>query len=169
MPFTRTQLNAHLQELAKRYAAELRRTLGDRLVSVVLFGSVARGEAGPTSDIDLFVVLDDAPRDMTKRRALLEPARQALTPELERLWRQDIFADFVEIIRTKAEARQFHPVYLDMTEEAVLLYDRDNFMANILKQLKQRLKALGAQRKRLGRKWYWDLKPDFKPGEVIEL
>jgi predicted nucleotidyltransferase len=41
--------------------AELRRRLeelhGDRLVRLVLFGSQARGEAAPDSDIDVLVVL----------------------------------------------------------------------------------------------------------------
>jgi predicted nucleotidyltransferase len=34
-----------LRQLADRYAALLVSTLGERLVSVVLFGSVARGDA----------------------------------------------------------------------------------------------------------------------------
>jgi hypothetical protein len=28
---------------------------------------------------------------------------------------------------------------------------------------------LGAERKRIGKLWYWALKRDYKPGEVIEL
>jgi hypothetical protein len=31
------------------------------------------------------------------------------------------------------------------------------------------LHELGARRVRLGSAWYWDLKPDFKPGEVFDL
>jgi predicted nucleotidyltransferase len=38
---------------------------------VVLFGSRARGEVGPDSDIDLLVILDDeAPREMLSWRAV---------------------------------------------------------------------------------------------------
>ena len=166
---SREKLNEILMQLAREYAEKLREALGNRLVSVVLFGSVARGEAGPQSDIDLFVVLEDAPRGMTRRRALLEPVREALTPALEALWDQGIYTDFVEIIRSREEARRFHPVYLDMTQEAVLLYDKEGFMAGVLERLRRRLEALGAKRKRLGNVWYWDLKPDFRPGEVIDL
>ena len=36
---------------------ELARTLGDRLDAIVLFGSHARGEARPHSDIDVLVVV----------------------------------------------------------------------------------------------------------------
>ena len=39
------------------YLARLREICGNRVVRVVLFGSKARGDSGPESDIDLFVVL----------------------------------------------------------------------------------------------------------------
>jgi len=163
------ELNTRLQCLAREYAEALRETLGDLLVSVVLFGSVARGKVRPTSDIDLFVVLEEAPPGMRRRRALLEPARERLTPALEALWQQGIYTDFVEIIRSREEARRFHPVYLDMTEEAIILHDKNAFFADILKRLRRHLQELGARKKQIGRFWYWNLKPDMKPGEVIEL
>lgn len=47
---------ARVAELA---ATQLGDLYGDRLVRVVLYGSQARGEAGPESDIDLLVVLRD--------------------------------------------------------------------------------------------------------------
>jgi len=45
-------------EIALAVAADLRRLYGDRLRRVLLFGSWARGDAHPESDIDLLVVLD---------------------------------------------------------------------------------------------------------------
>jgi Uncharacterised protein family (UPF0158)/Nucleotidyltransferase domain len=45
-------------EVARDVARELRQLYGDRLSSVLLFGSWARGDAHPESDIDLLVVLD---------------------------------------------------------------------------------------------------------------
>lgn len=39
-------------------AEGLRRVYGDRLRGVVLFGSFARGEARPDSDLDVLVILD---------------------------------------------------------------------------------------------------------------
>jgi hypothetical protein len=46
------------QRIARDVARDLRRLYGDRLSSVLLFGSWARGDAHPESDIDLLVVLD---------------------------------------------------------------------------------------------------------------
>ena len=59
--------------------------------------------------------------------------------------------------------------YVDLVEDARLLYDRDDFLKGFLDRLRRRLKQLGARRIRRGNAWYWDLKPDFKPGEVFEL
>jgi len=45
-------------EIARQVANDLRPLYGDRLRRVLLFGSWARGDAHPESDIDLLVVLD---------------------------------------------------------------------------------------------------------------
>jgi len=44
--------------IAAAVAADLRELYGERLKQVLLFGSWARGDAHPESDIDLLVVLD---------------------------------------------------------------------------------------------------------------
>lgn len=46
------------EEIARAVAGDLRGLYGDRLRRVLLFGSWARGDAHPESDIDLLVVLD---------------------------------------------------------------------------------------------------------------
>lgn len=44
---------------ARRFAETLKHRLGDKLHSVVLYGSVAKGTAHDQSDIDLLVVADE--------------------------------------------------------------------------------------------------------------
>lgn len=56
--------------LAESVAADLRGLYGERLRDVVLFGSWARGDAHPESDIDLLVVLDEAPSRWEERRRM---------------------------------------------------------------------------------------------------
>lgn len=166
MPISSAELNACLHDLAKRYATKAKEALGDRLVSIALFGSVARGQAGPVSDIDLFVVLHEAPPGMLSRRRLLDPVRESLTPELEGLWNQGMYIDFVEVIRTRSEAEKFHPLYLDMSREAILLYDRDRFLDTLLAMVKEQLVRDGAERIVMGNFWYWDLSGSSVPEEA---
>ena len=166
---TQKELNETLKSLAEKYAQLAKENLGANLVSVALFGSVARGEAKPTSDIDLLIVCEDLPKGMFKRHAFLEPVREQLQGDLEGLWKQGVYADFTELVYTKDEANRFHWVYLDMLEDAVILYDENGFLRGVFEKLRKRLKELGAQRRMLGKIRYYDLKPDLMPGEVIEL
>jgi hypothetical protein len=56
LPLLSSTFDPH--EIAREVARDLRRMYGDRLRTVLLFGSWARGDAHPESDIDLLVVLD---------------------------------------------------------------------------------------------------------------
>lgn len=49
-----------LTTLLAQLRTELQRTLGDNLVRVTLYGSRARGDAAPDSDVDLLIVLRQA-------------------------------------------------------------------------------------------------------------
>ena len=71
---------------------------------------------------------------------------------------------------TPEEASPTKPFYLGMLTAHALLYDRDAFFATILQRLQRRLAELGSER-RVDKDGYeyWDLKPDFKPGEAVEL
>jgi predicted nucleotidyltransferase len=50
--------NPALRAVLDEFRSQLSEHFGPRLVSLTLFGSYARGDAGPDSDIDVAVVLD---------------------------------------------------------------------------------------------------------------
>jgi predicted nucleotidyltransferase len=158
-----------LRRLADHYAELLVSVLGDRLVSVVLFGSVARGDATATSDIDLLIVAADLPSGQFARKRLLSAADAAFERDLAQAEHAGMDTHLARIVRTPHEAARVIPLYLDLTEDARLLYDRDGFFAGVLDRVRVSLKRLGSRRIRHGTAWYWDLKPDFKPGDVIEI
>lgn len=137
-----------------------------KLVSFVVYGSVARGEAGPGSDVDLLLVFDQLPRGRQERFTHFYRALQAARKEAS-TWP---VVDWSPVILTVEEAQARRPMYLDLVYDARLLFDRGGFFARVLEDMRARLEELGAKRIRLpGGSWYWDLKPDAKPGEVIEL
>jgi hypothetical protein len=162
-------VNRTLRELAEEYTAAALAAIDDNLTSVILFGSVARGEAGPQSDIDLLVICRKLSRSVFRRREVLEPIRDKLQVTLDHLWAQGWYADFSDIIRTETEAEKTHPLYLDMTEDGMFLFDRGGFFAAILARVRERLSTLGAQRRQVGRLRYWDLKPNVEVGETVAL
>ena len=73
------------------------------------------------------------------------------------------------MFKSREEAERGSPLFLDMVEDAEIAFDRNDFFSNVLDALRMRLAALGAKRVWRGNAWYWDLKPDVKPGEVIEI
>ncbi|MEM2550445.1 MAG: nucleotidyltransferase domain-containing protein, partial [Nitrososphaerota archaeon] len=88
---------------------------------------------------------------------------------LDRLEELGYHVEFSPVIKTPEEARVFSPLYLDMVEDAVILFDRDGFFDGVLRRLRGRLQELGAERVRLGKAWYWRLKRDYSFGDVIEI
>jgi len=142
---------------------------GDRLVSIVLYGSVARGMMRHDSDVDLLIVARDLPRGRLKRVEEFESVEEAVAEEIRRAAGRGIDAMLSPVLKTPDEVQAGSPLFLDMVEDARLLYDRNGFFAQQLARLKDRLVDLGAKRIWKGNAWYWDLKPDYKPGEVFEL
>ena len=146
-----------------------RAVYAERLVSLAVFGSVARGMACPDSDIDLLLVVDDLPHGRIARVREFDVVEDRVTPALHRAADQGVHTTLSPVLKTPAEVDKGSPLFLDMTDQARLLEDRGGFLQNYLEQLSARLKNLGARRVQKGGGYYWLLKPDRKAGEVIEL
>jgi predicted nucleotidyltransferase len=142
---------------------------GDNLVSLVVYGSVARGEARRDSDVDLVIVGRNLPKSRFKRLELFEDAESSIEDLVNELWLRGYHFDFSPIILSVDEARRHRPLYLDLVLDAVIVFDRDSFFAGILDGLAARLRELGAERRLVGKRWYWVLKKSYRFGEVIEL
>ncbi|MEA3401234.1 MAG: nucleotidyltransferase domain-containing protein [Armatimonadota bacterium] len=72
-----------LDEALRQLRAELEELYGERLRGLYLFGSRARGDAEPDSDVDVAVVLDDFESVYTEIRRMSEVgARTSLDLDL---------------------------------------------------------------------------------------
>jgi predicted nucleotidyltransferase len=146
-----------LRELASEYTALLRSAFGNRLVSVVLYGPVARGDAPPGTDLDLLVVVAPLAPGPFKRKDLLAAADDAIAPHVASAAMDGVSTRIARIVKSLDEARTLAPLYVDLVEDAVLLHDRDGFFAAILADIRRSLDSLGARRVREGGAWYWEL------------
>ncbi len=51
-------MSQNLQDLLKKYVEDVHRIYGDRLRTVILYGSYARGDFNVASDIDIMILVD---------------------------------------------------------------------------------------------------------------
>ena len=140
-----------------------------RLVSVAVFGSIGRWTMRPDSDIDLLIVASPLPDGRMRRIEEFRPVEDSLELEIRSKRRLGIHTYRSPIFKTREEISSRPSILLDMTEDARILFDRDGFLVGQLEALKERLRELGARRVFQGEFWWWDLKPDLKPGEVFQL
>jgi uncharacterized protein len=83
---------------------------------VIVFGSVARGEAGPDSDIDLLVIVDDdTPAELVTLKAGREACKSYRQPADVILVREIIFRRNANIAGTLSRAAAL---------DGVVVYDR---------------------------------------------
>ena len=141
----------------------------DDLISVVVYGSVARGDNRNDSDVDLLIIMKNLPKDSMLKRIRLFETKVEDKLNLDEYWKMGYYISLSPVLKTPEEAEKFSPLYLDMVYDAVILYDRNYFFTRILQKLRDRLKELGAERVRMGKKWYWVLKKDSRFGETVEL
>jgi len=142
---------------------------GERLVSVVVFGSVGRGTPRPDSDVDVLIVADDLPDGRLRRVAEFRRVEAALTPVLTELVPAGYHIELSPVFKTRAELTRGTPLLLDLVDDARVLYDREDFFGATLARLRARLDQFQARRIWRGSAWWWDLKPDYRVGEVFEL
>jgi len=126
-------------------------TLGDRLRSVVLFGSRARGDHYPESDWDLLVIADLLPTRPLERyreiKSALPPATRGATA----------------VLATTPQEFEGHlpEIYLDIALDGQILWDRAGYAAGRLAELRRIMDRSGLYRERTpaGDIWKWRVPP----------
>src|SRR2546427_11307420 len=89
---------------------QVRRVYGDRLVSIAVFGSVARRTARPDSDLDLFLVVEGLPEGRRARLASLDPVGRSLAGEIAALAEHGITGELSPVLRTPADLAIANPL-----------------------------------------------------------
>jgi len=131
----------------KSILSDLLEHFGNRLVSVVVFGSIARGNHTNESDIDVLVIVRHWKKRVMARVEELTAATEETGRLLIHLWVSEGAYSPIQWYPLDAEeAGALKPLYLDMTIDAVVVYDRNRFFTAVLERLRLLLHETGAAR-----------------------
>ncbi len=149
----------------KKYIKEIKECVlnyyKERLISLIIFGSFSRGTCTPESDMDLLLIVEGLHKRKMKRiEEFIDNVEEKV---------KNVPHYISPIIKTPEEIKYGTPLLFDMVNDSIIIYDKNDFFKRKIENLKIKFKKLGSKRVFLGTRWYWILKPDLKPGEIIEL
>lgn len=156
-------------DILKALPTACRLVYGTRLISLAVFGSVARDRMRPESDIDLLLVVRDLPNGRMARVREFDAVEATLKSAFDAAETRGVHTSLSPIFKTPDELLRGSFLFLDMTDQARILVDEQHVLKDYLAALRRRLEAQGARRIAKGGGYYWKLKPDFKWGDRIEL
>jgi len=131
--------------------------LGESLVSIVLFGSRARGDATESSDYDLFIIAKELPVKFFRRKLFIRTPLKGQFEEKLRI-----------IAKTPEEVTSSFPsLFLDLSLDGVILYDRDKFFEHLQARIRKIISQAGLQRKKDQEDYYWEWQSPPKAGWEI--
>jgi len=157
-------------DVLERYCKILLDRFKNRLLGVLVFGSVARGDWTKDSDIDLLVVVDGWEKPTWERTGELMGLMDGLRQTRE--FKKAVGQGFIPIIQhyplSGLEAERSHRIYIDACVDGIVLYERDGFLTRVLGNFRRRMAKLGAHKVYLPKGYYWVLWKG-RAGEVFEL
>lgn len=142
---------SHLDEIKgsrveEKIVTALKNRFKERLISVSIFGSVARREHSSRSDIDIFCIIEDLPSKPYKRKMVLN---ETISSQIE--------LPFTILAKTEEEfLTQFPPLYLDLGLDAKIIFDRDDFLRDSLEKIREIINQAKLVRVKEGRDYLWE-------------
>ncbi len=106
-----------LNEMLKRYVDDVRGLYGSRLKAVILYGSYARGDFRPDSDIDIMILVDLADEEIRKKGHRLS--------DITFDYNFDYDLEIMPIVKNLEHFNkwiQSYPFYYNIKKEGVELY-----------------------------------------------
>ena len=140
------------------------------LLSIILFGSVARGKWNNESDIDIFIIF-------TNKSSIRTAINNRLTKIISDYERKSklrnskgdrLFSTIQDISLVLKDLHTFRTIFYDIAMDGIILFDRNQTGFQFLKKIKKRIEEKGLRRIFIKENdYYWERKVKF--GEIIEL
>jgi predicted nucleotidyltransferase len=156
-PRHRRYLAAVLREIVDYY--------GEGLQGCAVFGSYARGDNRLNSDFDLLIILNRAPGFSRRLQEFVENIEMKHEPLAQELYEEeDLLCELSPYILSRKEALKMQPVYFDLADNHLIIYDPAGLIDRIIKASGELLQRSGARKVQHGNTWEWQTKDGFLGG-----
>ena len=125
-------LNKVLDEFLQR----CKQKFGDNLISIILFGSYARGMATEYSDVDLLIIAKNLPKRRIERYKLMSDI------DLEFLKKYHIVLSPILLEPGELPTKVVNPLICGILTGYKIIYDKNNFWKNYLERIKPVIKRI---------------------------
>lgn len=126
------------------------------LLGCAVFGSYARGDNRLNSDFDLLIILRRAPGFSRRLREFVENIEMKHEALAQAIYEEeDILCELSPCILSREEALKIQPLYYDLVENHLVIYDPAGLIARIIKATREILQRSGARKVRHGNTWEW--------------
>lgn len=150
---------AVLQEILDYY--------GNSLLGCAVFGSYARRDNRYNSDLDLLVILAKAPGLSRRLKEFVENIEMKHETLAQEIYEQEnILCELSPYVLTREEALILHPIYYDLVEHHLIIYDPAGLIKRIIRETKKILVQSGAQKVRQNNTWEWQVIKTGYPGRT---
>ncbi|KKK69825.1 hypothetical protein LCGC14_2930150 [marine sediment metagenome] len=148
----------------------LKENYKEDLISIILFGSVARGKWNNESDIDLFIIFSNK----SSIRTAINNQLKKIISDYERKTKlknskdNRLFSTIQDISLLLKDLNTFRTIFYDIAMDGIILFDRNQTGFHFLKKIKKRIEEKGLKRVFIKENdYYWERNVKF--GEIIEL
>lgn len=142
---------------------------GENIQTCLIFGSFANGKANLNSDLDLLVILKEF--KYKSRQELWEDWHRWVETPWESHFKSTEWEPppLSPVLRMKDTVIKGSPLFWDMIDYKIILWDTDNFFQNYMEDLYRQMIEQGTKKRMIGGLPGWELKPNHKKGDTIYI
>ncbi len=136
-----------IRSLLKIYADLLLDHFGNRLLTLVLFGSFSRGTWHEHSDIDILLIVEDWDKPSWERSRELRIIHKQLrkTDIINKLLKEDQYYPISHYMLSNTDLTREHPILWDVLLDGIILYERNDFAQQLFQEIQNRLEKINAK------------------------
>ncbi|MHA1195816.1 MAG: nucleotidyltransferase domain-containing protein [Promethearchaeota archaeon] len=159
------------RDYLKDYIEILENFLKGKLISFILYGSVARGKWNQYSDIDILIILENDIKSLEELEAeiLEKTIKFENKNELVSSSGKKLYITFQLLILREKDLKKFRTLFYDVALDGIILYDKNDTGFNFIKEIRKQIEEKKLKRIFISEDdFYWE-REGIKYGDIFEL